>query len=81
MENTRAVVEMIDHYDSIIGDVPVSEQIGAALDRMALKEHMHDNYATHSEIEELKRKIDQLIDLVGDVPISEQINVAINNMK
>ena len=70
---------MIDSntLDSLIGDVPVSEQLGAALERMAPKEHVHDNYATRNEIEELKKKIEILIDLVGDVPVSEQINKAI----
>lgn len=67
--------------DSLIGDVPVSEQLGAALERMAMKDHAHDNYATRDEVEELKRKIDMLINLVGDTPISEQINMAVKNIK
>lgn len=66
--------------DNLIGDVPVSEQIGAALERMALKDHTHD-YATREEVEELKRKIDMLIDLVGDTPISEQVYMAVKNIK
>lgn len=66
--------------DSLIGDVPVSEQLGAALERMAPKDHTHD-YATRAEVDELKRKIDMLIDLVGDIPISEQINMAVKNIK
>lgn len=64
-----------DTLDNLIGDVPVSEQLGAALERMAFKDHAHD-YATRNEIEELKRKIEMLIDLVGDIPVSEQINKA-----
>ena len=70
---------MIDSntLDSLIGDVPVSEQLGAALERMALKEHAHENYATRNEIEDLKKKIEMLVDLVGDIPVSEQINKAI----
>lgn len=67
-----------DTLDNLIGDVPVSEQLGAALERMAVKEHRHDDYATRNEIEELKNKIEMLIDLVGDIPVSEQINNAIN---
>lgn len=70
-----------DTLDNLIGDVPVSEQLGAALGRMAPKDHVHNDYATRKEIEELKRKIEMLIDLVGDSPISEQIYEAINNMK
>lgn len=70
-----------DTLDNLIGDVPVSEQLGAALGRMAPKDHVHNDYATRKEIEELKRKIEMLIDLVGDLPISEQIYEAINNMK
>jgi len=69
-----------DTIDTLIGDVPVSEQLGAALERMAQKDHTH-NYATHEEVEELKRKIDLLMDLVGDTSVSEQIQNAINNIK
>lgn len=70
-----------DTLDNLIGDVPVSEQLGAALERMAPKDHTHSEYATREEIEDLKRKVDMLIDLVGDKPISEQIYTAINNIK
>ena len=66
-----------DTLDNLIGDVPVSEQLGAALDRMASKDHVHDNYVTREEVNELKKKIEMLIDLVGDIPVSEQINKAI----
>lgn len=71
----------MDALDNLIGDVPVAVQLGAALERMALKDHMHDNYVTRDEIEDLKQKIDMLINLVGDTPISEQIHLAIKNMK
>ena len=67
-----------DTIDNLIGDVPVSEQLGAALERMAPKEHAHD-YATRDEVEELKKKIDLLMDLVGDTSVSEQIQNAIKN--
>jgi len=69
-----------EHLDILIGDVPVSEQLGAALDHMAPKDHTHD-YATLSDVEELKRKIDMLFDLVGDSSVAEQINAALNNIK
>lgn len=78
MENTKTIT---DTLDSLIGDVPVSEQLGAALERMALKDHTHDNYATRNEIEELKKKIEMLIDLVGDVSVAEQIYAALKNIK
>lgn len=64
----------------LIGDVPVSEQLAAALDRMASKDHTHD-YATRTEIEDLKRKIELLSDLIGDASVAEQINTALNNIK
>lgn len=70
-----------DTLDNLIGDVPVSEQLGAALERMAHTDHIHGEYATRNEVEELKRKIEMLMDLVGDTPISEQIHAAINNIK
>ena len=66
--------------EHLIGDVPVSEQLAAALDRMAPKGHTHD-YATRTEIEDLKRKIELLSDLVGDASVAEQINTALNNIK
>ena len=70
-----------DTLDNLIGDVPVSEQLGAALERMAHKDHTHDNYAMRDEVEDLKRKIEMLIDLVGDRPVADQISAAINNMR
>jgi hypothetical protein len=66
-----------DTLDNLIGDVPVSEQLGSALERMSEKGHVHDEYATRKEVDELKREIKMLIDLVGDIPVSEQINKAI----
>lgn len=71
---------MNNTIDNLIGDVPVSEQLAAALERMAPKDHTHD-YATHDEIEDLKKKIDLLMDLVGDTSVSEQIQNAIKNIK
>lgn len=67
-----------DTLDSLIGDVPVSEQLGAALERMSEKEHTHDDYATRKEVDELKLQIEKLFDLIGDTSVSEQINAAIN---
>lgn len=67
--------------ENLIGDTPVSEQLGMALDRMALKEHTHDNYASRDEVEDLKRKIEKLLDLVGDTSVADQIVMAINNIK
>lgn len=78
MINIRSIP---DTLDGLIGDVPVSEQLGAALERMAAKDHTHDNYATRDEVADLRRKIEILIGLVGDAPVSEQINFAINNIK
>lgn len=67
--------------DGLIGGVPVSEQLAAVLERTSLKDHTHDNYATHDEIEDLKRKIELLMDLVGDVSVADQIAMAIKNIK
>lgn len=78
MNNIKSIS---DELDNLIGGVPVSEQLGAALDRMASKNHVHDNYATKEEIENLKKKIDMLIGLVGDSPVSEQIYTAISSTK
>ena len=66
--------------DSILGDVPVSEQIAAALEHMAPKNHTHD-YASRAEVEDLKRKIELLLDLVGDTSVAAQITAAIENIR
>lgn len=66
--------------DNLIGDVPVSEQLATALERMAPKDHAH-NYATHDEVEDLKKKIEMLLDLVGDTSVADQIAMALNNIK
>lgn len=71
---------MNDTISTLIGDVPVSEQLAAALERMAPKDHAHD-YATHDEVEELKKKIEVLMDLVGDTRVADQIAMALNNIK
>lgn len=67
--------------DDLIGGVPVSEQLAAVLERMALKDHTHFNYADRNEIEDLKKKIDLLMDLVGDASVADQIATAIKNIK
>ena len=72
MENTLS---------TLIGDVPVSEQLAAALERMAPKDHIHSDCATRIEVEELRRKIDMLMDLVGDTRVADQIAAALNNIK
>lgn len=63
--------------DDLIGGVPVSEQLAAVLERMAFKDHIHSNYATHDEIEDLKKKIDLLMDLIGDTSVADQIAMAL----
>lgn len=49
---------LTDLLDDIVGDVPVSEQLGAALGHMAEKEHTHDEYATRVKIMELKQQVE-----------------------
>ena len=73
---TKTIGEAIDN---IIGDTPVSVQLNAALDRMAEKNHIHDNYVTLEEFDALKRSVETLMNLVGDTSVAEQINTAINN--
>ena len=70
----------LEKLDMLVGGVPVSEQLAAALEQMAPREHTH-NYATRDEINDLKKKIEMLLELVGDIPVSEQIYSALNNMK
>lgn len=78
MNDTKSIS---DTLDALIGDVPVSEQLGAALDRMSEREHKHSEYVTREEFEKLNKKLELLFDLVGDTSVSEQINAAISNIK
>lgn len=78
MDDIRSIS---DTLDNLIGDIPVSEQLGAALDRMSDKSHTHDNYVTRDEIDDLKSKVELLLDLVGDTSVSEQIYAVINRIK
>lgn len=70
----RAISNAIE---TLIGDTPVSEQIGAALTYMAPRDHKHDNYATREEVEILRQQVDLLLQLIGDVPVAEQISIAL----
>lgn len=72
---------MNDIIEEIVGDVPVSEQLNAALSRMAERDHAHEEYVLRSEFESLKRVVDDLIALIGDESVSAQINNAIKNVK
>lgn len=72
---------MNNTIDNLIGDVPVSEQLAVVLERMAPKDHAHSDCATRNEVEELKRKIEELMELVGDTSVADQIAMAINNIK
>lgn len=69
--------DVLNNIHSLIGDTPVSEQLGIALSRMAEKDHVHDCYVPLSEFIALKKKVDELESLVGDTPVSVQINEAI----
>ena len=61
---------------SLIGDIPVSEQIMSAI-----MHHDHEDCAKRTEVEDLKLKIDMLLQLVGDTSVADQIALALNNMK
>lgn len=67
--------------DNIIGDTPVSVQLNAALNQMARKDHVHEDYVPRVEFESLKRNVETLIALVGDISVSEQISNAIEALK
>lgn len=68
--------ERFGYIESIIGDIPVSEQVNIALNNTASKQRIVD---LANELNALKNKIEIIIDLVGDTPVSEQISNAINN--
>lgn len=77
MEN-KNIDELFNVIYSIIGDIPVSEQLATALDRMATKDHAHEEYVTITEYNKLKSEVEKLATLVGDTSVSEQINIAIS---
>ena len=66
-----------DVAETIVGDTPVSVQLNVALDQMARKDHIHDEYATQEELNKLKEIVEQLVTLVGDISVSEQIAAAL----
>ena len=67
--------------ENLIGDAPVSEQLDNALNRLADKDHSHEEYITRDEFNILKKQVDMLLDLVGDMSVGDQISAAINNIK
>ena len=48
-------MDISDQINTLIGDVPVSEQLSIALGRLASKGHTHGNYVIIDEFNELKR--------------------------
>lgn len=67
--------------ENLIGDAPVSEQLDNALNRLADKDHSHEEYIIRDEFNILKKQVDTLLDLVGDMSVADQISAAINNIK
>ena len=66
----------LDTLLSLVGDIPVSEQIATAIAC-----HDHKDCAKSTEVEELKRKIEMLFELVGDTSVAEQISIALKDIK
>lgn len=66
-----------DVAENIVGDTPVSVQLNTALDQMAKKDHVHEEYVTVVEFNKLKEIVEQLVTLVGDTSVSEQIAAAL----
>ena len=77
----REVIDNIKEFDSMVGDTPVSEQISIALNDVAAKNHVHDDFVPYAEFEKVKKQVEELMSLVGDMSVSEQIDMAINQTK
>ena len=77
IDELDSIYKLLDNMEHIIGDVPVSSQLSAAINRLADKTHSHDCYATHEEVESLRKEIEKLNQLVGDTTVAEQINAAL----
>lgn len=78
--NMRSLDDIYNDFTSLVGDTPVSEQLSIALNKMAEKSHIHNEYVTREEYDKLQTQLEMLVDLVGDVAVSEQISNAINNI-
>lgn len=78
METEKSISDIFEEINSIVGDTPVSEQLGAALNRMASKQHEHDNYVSREEFDALEKRMQALELMVGDMSVADQINIAIN---
>lgn len=72
MKSIEKELARLDYIESLIGDTPVSTQIGVALDN-----HTHNDFVTVEKYNALVREIERIIELIGDIPVSEQINAAI----
>lgn len=75
------ITDALDSFNSIIGDIPVSEQLSVVLSKMAEKTHSHEEYVTRAEYDALKQTVDTLVGLIGDTSVSEQIGAAINKIE
>lgn len=73
----QTIIDSLNGFDEIIGDVPVSEQLSIALSKMADKSHTHENYVVHEEFNKLKTEVERLTSLIGDTSVSEQTSEAI----
>ena len=76
--SSEAVSEAINDIEKVVGDVPVSVQLNNALSEMSRKDHIHDEYVTLKEFNQLKQIVEDLVNLVGDESVAVQINNAMN---
>lgn len=74
--NPQIIEDIVkDTMAPMIGDFPVSVQIGDALKSTASKEEVQ---SMKIDLEKLKKDMERLITLVGDFSVSQQIDMAIN---
>ena len=74
--DAKVTGDEIGDLKALVGDIPVAEQINAALSY-----HDHNKqYASLEEFNKLKTIVMQLCDLVGDTAVAEQINVAFHDL-
>ena len=70
--DAKATGDAIRELQALAGDIPVSEQVSAAL-----YFHNHADYVSREEFNSLKKTVMQLCDLMGDTAVSEQISMAV----
>ena len=73
--DAKATGDAIRELQALAGDIPVSEQVSAALCL-----HDHKDYVSRDEFDSLKQTVMALCDMIGDTAVAEQISMAVTSI-